>query len=71
MYLTQRNARLQRWEAAMRKKAKKLNFWNVMLLIACFFFLIFFIYPVANILKESMLDKSGSFSLAAFKKFWS
>ena len=55
----------------MRKKAKKLNFWNVMLLIACFFFLIFFIYPVANILKESMLDKSGSFSLAAFKKFWS
>lgn len=55
----------------MHKKAKLLNFWNVMLLIACLFFLLFFLYPIFNILKASVLDKSGQFTLASFQKFWS
>ena len=50
---------------------KKFEVWTVMTIVFFLLFLLILVYPMFGILKQSLYDKEGAFTLANFAKFFS
>lgn len=54
----------------MTKERKKLDFWSAISICLMLIFLLFLVYPIVNLLRESVYT-DGMFSLDAFQEFFS
>ena len=55
----------------MRKRSKVFNFWTFMTLIVIVFYALFFLYPIATLLGEAVLQPvTNAFTLEHFEKFF-
>lgn len=52
------------------KKTKKIDLWVVVSLTILVSYLLFLIYPMFTLLRQSVLDKTGNFTLDYFAKFF-
>ena len=55
----------------MKRRKKSFEIWNVYSLIILGLFALFLIYPMALLLKQSVLGEDGGFSWANFQRFFS
>ena len=55
----------------MTVKKKKFELWTVVSLVLLATFLLFLVYPMFGLLKQSVITPEGQFSLAEFTKFFS
>lgn len=54
----------------MTKGTKRMDFWNVISIALMLVFLLFLLYPIVNLLRESVYT-NGAFSMDAFQEFFS
>ncbi|MGD6730477.1 MAG: ABC transporter permease [Pleomorphochaeta sp.] len=54
-----------------KKKKTPLEIWNYITISILILYIIFLLHPLFNILKASIFDETGEFSLVYFKKFFS
>lgn len=52
-------------------KSRKFELWSGITILFFVFFVVFLIYPMFGILQQSVISKSGRFTLAEFAKFFS
>ena len=55
----------------MTIKKKKFELWTVVSIVLLALFLLFLVYPMFGLLKQSVMDEEGSFTLQEFVKFFS
>lgn len=55
----------------MRKRSKVFNFWTLMILIVIVFYGLFFLYPIATLLREAVVQPvTAAFTFEHFEKFF-
>ena len=54
----------------MKKTHRKWEIWNLYTLIILALFALFLIYPLGSMLRQAVLSKDGTFTLAHFQKFF-
>ncbi len=55
----------------MTKSKKKLEVWTAVSIVLLLAFLLFLVYPMFGLLKQSVISTDGQFTLAEFSKFFS
>lgn len=55
----------------MKGKKIKFDFWTIITISLLLFFLIFFVYPMYGIVRESIVNPEGEFTFANFYRFFS
>lgn len=55
----------------MRKRSKVFNFWTLMILVVIVFYGLFFLYPIATLLREAVVQPvTAAFTFEHFEKFF-
>ena len=55
----------------MKIGKKKFELWTVISLVLLALFLLFLVYPMFGLLKQSVMNEDGQFTLQEFVKFFS
>ena len=54
----------------MTKSKQKFELWTVVSLALLAMFLLFLVYPMVGLLKQSVFDSDGAFTLKNFERFF-
>ena len=52
------------------KKTKKLDMWTVLSFVILLCYAVFLLYPMLNLLRQSVVTIDGAFTLEYFQKFF-
>ena len=52
------------------KKTKKLDMWTVLSFVILLCYAVFLLYPMLNLLRQSVVTTDGAFTMEYFQKFF-